>query len=278
VKPFLDGCTSDLAAALRRLAAQNLIEELPRQKGQRSSRWRFLQTGDTPPKPPVGGRSDKQKTLRRFVATRILKMEPDAADAIPKGDCIFAYYLSLKIGEDFDARTTVSGLAKIVTAKALGLSRVNAGLAWERVVQNAIAGKQSTASTPGSDGPQLEEARSSEDGQTNSSPQKDDAAAVSISNFAEQVKRAARTAKDGWFGPRKLFIHRAWEAWKATSGETADLPAFKQRLLQALRAGHLELSRADFPMGLEDADLQTALTEYGDETYHFITLDGGAQI
>jgi hypothetical protein len=277
LKPVLDRRKSELTATLQRLSELERIEEIPRQKGQRSKRWRLRESGSETTKPRAGGRSARQKAIRRLVAAHTLNLDPRGAETAAQGDGIFAYYLSARLGEVFDANTTVKGLAGLVTARELDLSRADPDLAWERLIQKELEGKEAVKPFTAPDVPLAGSPSASTDDQRSDVPQ-DDVEPVSIALFAEQVKQAARTAKDGWFGPRKLFIHRAWEAWKAHSAESANLPEFKQRLLQALRAGQIELSRADFPRGLESTDLQNALTQYGDETFHFVTLDEEAPL
>lgn len=95
-------------------------------------------------------------------------------------------------------------------------------------------------------------------------------------SFAQEVEQAAantRASKVGWFGPRKILINKAWEAWQNKTGKTMSLEDFKRELLNSQRNMGVELSRADYPVGVDKGDLAASHTKYGDEDYHFITTD-----
>lgn len=95
-------------------------------------------------------------------------------------------------------------------------------------------------------------------------------------SFAQEVEQAAantRASKVGWFGNRKILINKAWEAWQNETGKTMSLEDFKRELLKSQRNMGVELSRADYPVGVDKGDLAASHTKYGDEDYHFITTD-----
>ena len=149
--------------------------------------------------------------------------------------------LAGRLGWTFEPGTTARTLALDVAAEELGAPNAQPESLWQSLLERAASSRAGKQTEP----------------------------------FAKQIARAARTApNEAWFGPRKLFIHRAWEAWqRATEDTGTDLAAFKARLLAALRAGELGLARADFPDANDPADLRASETRYGTETFHFITAE-----
>lgn len=248
----------DFAAVLTRLGELGLVEQLPRGKGQRSSRWRLSSAGQNTVRERLDGllmrgQGWKQKAARMLAAVYVLKVEPRIALSLAGSNTLAAYFLASRLGEEFHASTTPAGIAERVAAAALGSENGKPETLWRELLNRGFAEASPAQTEPANPAPH-----------SNDSP---------LPEFVEQVKRTAQTAKDGWFGPRKLYIHRAWETWQAGMGNTLDLPEFKQRLLEALQAGQLGLTRADFAVTLDPADLATAETKYGDEVFHFISIE-----
>ncbi len=102
-----------------------------------------------------------------------------------------------------------------------------------------------------------------------------EAEAFDLPAFAATVQAAARACPTGWFGDNKVFIHRVWEQLQ---GEThlpvRSLDEFKQRLVEANRAGLLHLSRADLPQVMDPADVRQSETRYLDAVFHFLRTEG----
>ena len=200
------------------------------------------------------GQGWKQKAARMLSAIHVLKVEPRIAMSIAGNNTLAAYFLAVRLGEEFHTSTTPAGIAERVAATALGVENGKPETLWRELLNRGFAGESPAQAEP-------------------ANPPASHSGASPLPDFVDQVKRTAQTAKDGWFGPRKLFIHRAWEAWQARPGNTLDLAQFKQRLLEALQAGEIGLARDDFAVALDPADLATAETKYGDEVFHFISIE-----
>ena len=72
------------------------------------------------------------------------------------------------------------------------------------------------------------------------------------------------------------WISRAWRQFQSQSdghGAGLDLPAFKQRLVEANREGLLRLSRADLVSAMDPADVRESETRYLNAEFHFILIE-----
>lgn len=99
--------------------------------------------------------------------------------------------------------------------------------------------------------------------------------AFNLADFAARAVRVARGLPDGRFGDDKVFISRAWRAWQSGGqSPSLDLPAFKQHLIEANRAGLLKLSRADLVAAMDPADVRESETHYLNAQFHFILVQG----
>lgn len=250
---------TNFAAVLARLGELGLVEQLPRGKGQRSSRWRLSPAGQDTIRERLSrmsmrGQGWKQKAARMLSAIHVLKVEPRIAVSLAGNNTLAAYFLTIRSGEEFHVSTTPAGIAERVAATALGVENGKPETLWRELLNRGFAGESPAQTEP-------------------ANPPASHSGDSPLPEFVGQVKRTSQTASNGWFGPRKLFIHRAWEAWQAGAGNTLDLAQFKQRLLEALQAGQLGLTRADFAVSLDPADLAAAETKYGDETFHFISIE-----
>lgn len=96
-----------------------------------------------------------------------------------------------------------------------------------------------------------------------------------LQKFAERVKKVGEKIASGpsrdtaTFGGYKVFIHAVWSVgkFKDTLGE------FKQKLVEAQRAGLVELARADLVSAMNPYDVKRSNTENGNATYNFVVLD-----
>jgi len=91
-------------------------------------------------------------------------------------------------------------------------------------------------------------------------------------DFAGAVAAAARTAEDGVFGDRKVFIAAVWRGLRAPWAELT-LDAFKQRLLDAHRAGQVSLARADLVSAMDPALVAASEAASGDARFHFVVRE-----
>src|SRR5262249_35788974 len=103
-------------------------------------------------------------------------------------------------------------------------------------------------------------------------PPHDPPAVGDLSVFAERVLGAARASSTGRFGG-KVFISHVWRR-VAPPGADGSVPAqeFKDRLLDAHRAGLLDLSRADLVEAMDPADVRASEVRYFGATFHFVRL------
>jgi hypothetical protein len=98
-----------------------------------------------------------------------------------------------------------------------------------------------------------------------------------LPSFANTVKAAARDCPpDGWFGDNKVFINRVWRRLGDEPGfPHLELPAFKQRLVEANTANLLTLSRADLVQVMNPADVSESETHHLNAVFHFVLVDRG---
>jgi len=87
-----------------------------------------------------------------------------------------------------------------------------------------------------------------------------------LEDFAEHVRDAARHARSGVFGDRKVFISAVWR----DLGAPPSLEDFKKRLVEANRKGLLRLHRADLVEEMDPGEVAASATRYLDATFHFV--------
>jgi pterin-4a-carbinolamine dehydratase len=102
-------------------------------------------------------------------------------------------------------------------------------------------------------------------------------AALSLEAFAEKVNAAVRALPDDLgkpYDPRahlpalhKVFVSRVHRALPELG---LDLAAFKARLVEAHRAGHLELGRADVVAEANRPDAAASEVSYRNATFHYV--------
>jgi hypothetical protein len=93
-------------------------------------------------------------------------------------------------------------------------------------------------------------------------------------SLIDAVRSAAREARDGVFGDRKVFISSVWDALRATPPwSQLDLDDFKARLVSAHRQRQLELARADLVAAMDPMLVAASETRTDGATFHFIIRD-----
>jgi hypothetical protein len=93
-------------------------------------------------------------------------------------------------------------------------------------------------------------------------------------SFADDVRHVARTANDGVFGERKVFIAAAWHQLRRRPGYTSlTLDDFKARLVRAHRAGELVLARADLVAAMDPGLVAASETLADTATFHFVVRE-----
>ena len=94
-------------------------------------------------------------------------------------------------------------------------------------------------------------------------------------SFAEAaLDAAATTARDGWFGDRKVFVSALWdELCKRPAWAALALDDFKARLLVAHRAGALTLARADLVAAMDPALVAASEIAADGASFHFVVKE-----
>lgn len=92
--------------------------------------------------------------------------------------------------------------------------------------------------------------------------------------FADEVRSAARAADHGVFGERKVFISAVWDQLRR-DGQWSSLSIadFKKRLLEARRAGAIELARADLVAAMDPHLVAASETLADGASFHFIVRE-----
>lgn len=93
-------------------------------------------------------------------------------------------------------------------------------------------------------------------------------------SLIDAVRSAARDARDGVFGDRKVFISSVWHALRATPPwSQLALDEFKARLVFAHRQRELELARADLVAAMDPVLVAASETRTDGATFHFIVRE-----
>jgi hypothetical protein len=97
---------------------------------------------------------------------------------------------------------------------------------------------------------------------------------VQAPSLIDAVRSAARAARDGVFGDRKVFISSVWHVLRSTPAwAKLDLDEFKARLVSAHRHRELELARADLVAVMDPALVAASETRTDGATFHFIVRE-----
>jgi hypothetical protein len=90
-----------------------------------------------------------------------------------------------------------------------------------------------------------------------------------VATFAERVLAVARASPTGRFGRNKVFISHVWNALKPEGGSREE---FNARLLEANRARHLSLTRADLVSAMNPADVAESEIHSSGASFHFVVV------
>jgi len=97
---------------------------------------------------------------------------------------------------------------------------------------------------------------------------------LDLAKFAVSVHELARDQAEGWAGNKRAFISRVWRTVQARRPDWGlDEDAFKLRLTEAHRAGHLTLTVADFCDKSNIADVKDSVTRYKNAEWHLIRVE-----
>lgn len=93
-------------------------------------------------------------------------------------------------------------------------------------------------------------------------------------DFAALVTAAAQSlaAQGRRFGRNKVFISHVKKDLEEQGYDVGDADRFKHRLVQAHRADHLHLNRADLVEVMDARDVKESETEYLNAKFHFVRL------
>lgn len=94
----------------------------------------------------------------------------------------------------------------------------------------------------------------------------------SLEQFASAVQKAAdKVMGQGRYDEDRVFVAAVWDALNGSRqiGEST-LNAFKHRLVEANREGHLRLNRADLTAAMDPAMVAASEIRYLNATFHFI--------
>ena len=108
-------------------------------------------------------------------------------------------------------------------------------------------------------------------------PVRPGASEMPLDAFVERVRAAARGESNGRFGDRKVFISAVWRAVRdELIRQGIDERGFKQRLLDANRAGLIHLHRADLVGAMDPTEVAASEIHHLNAVYHFVE-EGGAR-
>lgn len=156
-------------------------------------------------------------------------------------DEVRAYFLRRLLGESV-GEADAAKLLRLVAAKAVGAPRGDSEALRDALVKRWVA---DAASTP--------------------------PAQPTLAAFVSAVREAARRADEGRFGDRQVFISAVWRQLRANDVFGGlPLDEFKQRLVEAQRAGLLALAPADLVAVMDPALVAESETQNLEARYHFV--------
>ena len=165
-----------------------------------------------------------------------------------------AFVLSRAIG--IGALRDPKRIGSVAMAHVLGVPRTDAGTIRDAVLADWLTTSRSVGRTS------LPRRRR---------PSVDD----ELRAFANDVKSAAVEATDGRFGRHKVFIGPIWERMRdARRGAAMNEDAFKEKLVEAHRAGLIRLSRADLTPAMAPELVSASEVSYLNAVFHFVDLEG----
>lgn len=98
-------------------------------------------------------------------------------------------------------------------------------------------------------------------------------ATPTLKQWAEQVQSLADRMKTGLYGEERVFIAAVWRAAQRGSADLhGPLGEFKSRLIEANRAGHLRLHRADLVGAMDERLVRDSEIEHLNASFHFIEI------
>ncbi|MEX1361891.1 MAG: hypothetical protein AB1Z98_02125 [Nannocystaceae bacterium] len=94
-----------------------------------------------------------------------------------------------------------------------------------------------------------------------------------LEHWARRVQQLAESTNAGRYGDERVFIASVWQQARAQADPLPEtLPAFKTRLIEANRAGHVRLHRADLVGAMDPQLVRDSETRHLNATFHFIEI------
>lgn len=161
------------------------------------------------------------------------------------------FLLGRALGES--TKMTPAQLQKALAGKAVGARRVDSESLLRGALKRLLAGDDAHGAMPAA------------------------ATKPSLETFARDVLAAGASSQTGWFGDpaiaNKVFISHVYKAYAQRHPENADgLDRFKERLVEANRAGLLRLSRADLVEAMNPDDVRASETLHMNASFHFVIV------
>jgi hypothetical protein len=95
-----------------------------------------------------------------------------------------------------------------------------------------------------------------------------------LAAFARAVAALAAGCAEGWPGNRRAFISRVWYSLQDRHPEWGlSIAAYKDRLTEAHKAGHLTLAYADLRDAANIGDVRESAIQYRNTEWHFIRVE-----
>ncbi len=282
----------ELDAALSELAAAGLVTLKPRQltEAGRARALEFLGVTELPP------RSNWKAIVARYLVPKALGLSAEAARKLGKADALRAYLVRQRFGLPpggtirqamdalacrelgFPGEANLEQVERAVLSKLLGFDE---RLSFEHLEKQLPRVAVDARGTGADDLRRAILARWAADG-TGARPVAPEpvtepgppAAEFDLPTFAATVRALARACPAGRFGDNKVFIAAVWRQSQAEANfPRLTLDEFKARLVQAHRAGLLQLSRADLVQAMDPAAVAESEVPYLNATFHFVLLD-----
>lgn len=162
-----------------------------------------------------------------------------------------AFLLGKALGEP--TKMTPAQLHKALAGKAVGARRVDS----ESLLRGALKRLLGPEDAPG---------------KTRAAP-----GTPNLETFAQNVLAAGASSPTGWFGDpaiaNKVFVSHVYKAYAQRHPEEADgIERFKERLIEANRAGLLKLSRADLVEAMNLDDVRASEILHMNASFHFVIV------
>jgi hypothetical protein len=166
-------------------------------------------------------------------------------------------------------------LLRLYVGRAIGAPRSELRVIRDALVRRWLLGRALTAhDEPARAEENTDEKPDEKPDEKDATPSPEPAAIAAPAAFAREVMSAARSAREGLFGDRKVFISSVWDDLRRKpSWSSLTLDEFKARLVRAHRAGDIVLARADFVSGMNPEVVAASEIQTDGASFHFIVRE-----